>query len=194
MRISIFGGSHPQPGDIAYENALQLGKMLAERGHTILTGGYVGTMEAVSRGAVEAGGHVIGVTCDEIESWRSLEPNAWITEEKHERTLIDRLSTLIQECDLAIALPGGVGTLAEIAITWNQIILNVIKTPKVILVGPEWRKVMESLFNTLGIYIPEIIREYIIYSNTITNTISLVDKFSSEVLKKINTECGHEHR
>lgn len=39
--------------------------MLAERGHIVLNGGYIGTMEAVSRGAAEAGGHVIGVTCEE---------------------------------------------------------------------------------------------------------------------------------
>ena len=57
MKISIFGGSHPKPGDQAYEEAMLLGRLLAIAGHTILTGGYIGTMEAASRGASEAGGH-----------------------------------------------------------------------------------------------------------------------------------------
>ena len=51
---------------MAYAEALALGELLAQRGHTVLTGGYMGTMEAVSDGAAAAGGHVIGVTCDEI--------------------------------------------------------------------------------------------------------------------------------
>ena len=70
MRISVFGGSSPKPGDLAYEQAYYLGKLIGEAGYTVLTGGYIGTMEAVSRGAAEAGGHVIGVTCDQIENWR----------------------------------------------------------------------------------------------------------------------------
>ena len=56
MNISIFGGSQPKEGDIAYAEAQELGKLLAQRGHTVLTGGYIGTMEAVSRGASDAGG------------------------------------------------------------------------------------------------------------------------------------------
>ena len=178
MKISVFGGSNIHPGEIAYKDALLLGKKLAERGHIILTGGYIGTMEAVSRGAAEAGGHVIGVTCNEIESWRSVKPNFWVMEENRSISLIDRLSTLIQDCDLAIALPGGVGTLAEIAITWNHIIINVIKTPKIILVGAEWKQVMENFYEALGKYIPSNIRKYIIYAETIANTMKIVDKIS----------------
>jgi uncharacterized protein (TIGR00725 family) len=63
MKISVFGGSQPEEGSLAYQEAYQLGKLLAEAGHIVLTGGYIGTMEAVSRGASEADGHVIGVTC-----------------------------------------------------------------------------------------------------------------------------------
>ena len=70
MNITVFGGAQPKEGSAAYEEARELGKLLAERGHAVLTGGYMGTMEAVSRGASEAGGHVIGVTCIDIEEWR----------------------------------------------------------------------------------------------------------------------------
>ena len=69
MKVSVFGSSKPTPGDKTYTEALELGSLLAKRGHTVLTGGYMGTMEAVSRGAAEAGGHVIGVTCSDIEKW-----------------------------------------------------------------------------------------------------------------------------
>ena len=71
----------------------------------MLTGGYIGTMEAASRGAAEAGGHVIGVTCQEVETWRRVTPNAWVLEEWRYPTLHERLLALIDGCDAAIALP-----------------------------------------------------------------------------------------
>ena len=80
MKISVFGGSKTPAGSPDYQEALALGRGLAQAGHTVLTGGYRGTMEAVSRGAAEAGGQAIGVTCGEIESWRGVQPNPWLTE------------------------------------------------------------------------------------------------------------------
>ena len=115
MNITVFGGSHPKIGSPAYAEAYELGKLLAQAGHAVLTGGYIGTMEAVSCGAAEAGGHVIGVTCDEIEKWRGVKANAWVREERHFQTLEQRLIELVHACDAAIALPGGPGTLTEIA-------------------------------------------------------------------------------
>jgi hypothetical protein len=61
MYVTVFGGSEPKPGDQAYKDALLLGSLLGSGGHTVMTGGYMGTMEAVSRGVAEAGGHAIGI-------------------------------------------------------------------------------------------------------------------------------------
>ena len=105
MNISVFGGSQPKEGDSAYEEAMLLGRLLAQRGHTVLTGGYIGTMEAVSRGAHEAGGHVVGVTCSDIENWRKVSPNRWVKEERRYKTLNERLQALIDGCDAALVLP-----------------------------------------------------------------------------------------
>src|SRR5512141_753457 len=105
MKISIFGGSQTQEGDAAYSEALLLGRLLAERGHIAMTGGYIGTMEAVSRGACEAGGHVIGVTCAEIERWRPIGANRWVKEEWKRESLVERMQLLVTQCDAALALP-----------------------------------------------------------------------------------------
>src|SRR5512139_2410435 len=105
LNITVFGGSQPKEGDPAYREAFELGRLLAQAGHTVLTGGYIGTMEAVSRGANGAGGHVIGVTCEEIEKWRPVKPNRWVIEERRRSTLQERLTDLIKGCDAAIALP-----------------------------------------------------------------------------------------
>lgn len=151
--ITVFGGSLPQPGSPAYQEAFQLGSLLAAGGYAVQTGGYIGTMEAVSRGAAEAGGHVIGVTCDEIERWRPVAPNRWVKEEKRCPTLRTRLFVLIDECEGAIALPGGIGTLAEISLTWAQLQIHPEDQKPLILIGRGWRETVETLKAELGVYI-----------------------------------------
>lgn len=160
--ITVFGGSTPGPDD--YDSALQLGSMLAEAGMTVLTGGYIGTMEAVSRGAAEAGGHVIGVTCDEIESWRKVSANAWVKEERRFRTIRERLFALIESCDAALALPGGVGTLTEISIMWNHLLTDAIAPRPLILIGPTWKAVFDLFLQSAKEYIPESQRKWISFA------------------------------
>lgn len=164
MRYTVFGGSKPQPGEAAYDEAITLGILLGAGGHTVLTGGYIGTMEAVSRGASGAGGHVIGVTCDEIESWRPVEPNSWIHEEIRLPTIHQRLTALIENCDAALALPGGAGTLAEISMMWTHLITGSIQPRPLILIGSGWHKVMQQLYASLGEYIPEVQRRWLFFS------------------------------
>ena len=154
-RITVFGGSKPTPGEPAYEEALKLGRLLGGAGYTVLTGGYIGTMEAVSRGAAEAGGHVIGVTCDEIEVWRPVLPNPWVQEEMRYPTLRQRLYALIDNCDAALALPGGIGTLAEIAIMWSQLQTGAAAPRPLILIGSGWQATLEAFYDTRGEYTAE---------------------------------------
>jgi len=164
MNITVFGSSQPQPGSPVYAEAYELGKLLAVAGHIVLTGGYVGTMEAVSRGANEAGGHVIGVTCDEIEKWRAVGANVWVLEERRFATLQERLNELIRGCDAAIALPGGPGTLAEIALTWNLMIVASIPQKPLILVGQGWKALFDEMFHSLGHVTPLIQRELLYFA------------------------------
>ncbi|HKZ68790.1 MAG TPA: hypothetical protein VJ020_01840, partial [Anaerolineales bacterium] len=90
--VSVFGGSAPKPASEPYVEAVAMGRFLAEAGYTVATGGYTGVMEGASRGAAEAGGHVIGVTCGLIENWREgFGANTWVKEEIKFDTLRDRL-------------------------------------------------------------------------------------------------------
>ena len=155
MRVTVFGGAQPKPGDPAYQEAYQLGQQLARDGHIVLTGGYVGTMEAASRGAQEAGGHVIGVTCEDIERWRAIAPNAYVLENLRFPTLSERLMALVFNCDAAIALPGGLGTLAEIAMYWNHLAIEAFPPRPLILVGAGWQKTIQTFLAQLGVYVSE---------------------------------------
>ncbi len=109
--ISVFGSSAPIPGSQPYEIAREVGRLLAQAGFTVATGGYAGTMTAVSRGASEAGGHVIGVGSSRIETFRGMGVNSWVKEVVMFDNLTDRLLHLVTHNDGMIALPGGIGTL-----------------------------------------------------------------------------------
>jgi hypothetical protein len=179
MNISVFGSSQSQPGSTAYAEAYELGRLLALAGHTVLTGGYIGTMEAVSRGAAEAGGHVIGVTCEEIEKWRPVRANNWVKEEWRKKTLIERLQAVVQECDAAIALPGGPGTLTELALTWNLKIINSIPPKPLILVGEGWKATIETMYNLLGMNIPQSQRDLLQFAPDVQTAASMLPKSKS---------------
>lgn len=153
-RVTIFGSSQTRQGTPAYAQALHLGELLGKAGCTVLTGGYIGTMEAVSRGAADAGGHVIGVTCEDIERWRPVKANPWVLEEWRCRNLHDRIARLIDGCEAALALPGGPGTLAEIALTWNLLLTGSIAPKPLILIGPGWQSTFKMFIMTFDEYIP----------------------------------------
>ena len=176
-KISVFGGSAPKVGTPAYQQAYELGKLLGGAGMTVLTGGYMGTMEATSRGASEAGGHVIGVTSDEIEAWRPIGPNAWVAEEWRCQTLNERLNMLVERCDAAIALPGGIGTLLEIALTWNQLVIDIIEPKPMILLGSGWHKIMETFFAELGDYVSIDDRQYLAFAPDPQAALELLTNF-----------------
>jgi len=176
MNISVFGGAQPKEGSAGYEEARELGRLLAEGGHAVLTGGYMGTMEAVSRGASEAGGHVIGVTCAEIEAWRNTRPNLWVKEERRMNTLMERLAGLIEGCDAAMALPGGAGTLTEIALMWNLMIVDSLPPRPIILIGSGWQSTFDQFFNQFNTYMSIQQKDLLGFADDVKTVVKLIKR------------------
>ena len=144
--VTIFGSSQAGAQSSAYREAERLGRLLAEAGYAICNGGYGGLMEATARGARAAGGHTIGVTCT---IWRR-RPSPFIVEEVRTHTFPERLMTLIDRGDAYIALPGGTGTLAELALSWEMMnkdsLAPVVGGRKPLLAAaPYWRPVIACL-------------------------------------------------
>lgn len=142
--ISIFGSSAPKPGSADYEAARTAGRLLAEAGFVVQTGGYAGIMAGASQGASEAGGHVIGVTSAQIEQFRPISPNQWVSEEIKCQTLHERQIYLTSNCDGAIIMPGGIGTLAEMAMTWSLVQVGEISPRPIITVGGLWQRTLAA--------------------------------------------------
>ncbi len=180
MKVSVFGSANLKLSPEADHQAFFLGKLLGGHKFDVMTGGYTGTMEAVSRGANEAGGKVIGVTCDEIEAYRPIGPNQWVTEEWRCKTFRERLDKLVEFCDAAIALPGGLGTMVEIGLTWNHLVIQTIDPKPLILIGSGWQKTMETFFTELGEYVSPSSREYLAFAPNAEMAVDLIRSYLSK--------------
>ncbi len=167
----VFGSNSPLDGETDYNAARELGCLLAQAGYVVATGGYFGTMEATSRGAKEAGGHVIGVTTSLFDEVR-LHPNAYLDEEIKFPTLFQRLHHLVTMADVWIALPGGIGTLSEVALTWSLMQTGEMKPQPFVLVGDMWRKTIGEFSNDY--YVRPQYRELLRYADDVHQVIELL--------------------
>jgi uncharacterized protein (TIGR00725 family) len=140
-RVTVFGGSRCGPESPEYEEALRLGRLLVEAGFDVCSGGYAGVMEAISRGAHEAGGHVIGVTMAQFTS----PPNPYLKKVEPSADFYARLQKLILQSVGYVALRGGMGTITEISLVWNKLTMNVLPPRPLILLGACWPRALACL-------------------------------------------------
>lgn len=145
MVVTVFGSSRPTEGGAEYAAAFELGKELGLRGYDLCNGGYGGTMEASARGARESHAAAIGVTCD----YFSRKPNRWIDKEVRVPTFADRLLKLVELGDAYAILPGGTGTLLELASVWEFTNKGLLRKKPVVVVGKFWQRVAETMAEEL---------------------------------------------
>ena len=138
--VTVFGSSRPREGSRDYEEARVLGRALAKHGFAVCSGGYAGVMEAVSRGAKEAGGKTYGVTA---EFFKSAKLNRWIDVEVRKETWEERLFELIRRGDGFVACKGGTGTLVELAVVWEMLNKSVISRKPFAVLGGFWAPILD---------------------------------------------------
>ncbi len=139
--VTVFGSANTSPGDELYKQAVRIGKLVASSSFVVCTGGYGGIMEAVSKGAKEAGGRTIGITIAVSGS----KPNMYVDENVEMSNWVERLMELIAIGDIYIILQGGSGTLVELSAILEMMNKKVMKEKQIILFGSFWDKVIETL-------------------------------------------------
>ena len=150
--VAVFGSSQTEPGSLEWEDALRAGTRIAEEGYAVITGGYGGTMEAVSSGAATAGGHVIGVTAPVLFPDRSA-ANPFVHELIEASSLANRIDIMMQRSRATLALPGSIGTAAELLISWNtnHILRRTGSEPRIsVAVGSGWKTLARALVDMDG--------------------------------------------
>ena len=150
-KIAVYCASSTQIDDAYFQDARQLGRLMAERGVTLVNGaGNMGLMASSAEGCLEAGGKAVGVipTFMIKEGWC----HEGMTEIIETANMHERQARIAEMTDGGIFLPGGCGTLAEMTelITWKQ--LGLYLKPIILLNTGGY---FDSLLNTLHLAIRE---------------------------------------
>jgi uncharacterized protein (TIGR00725 family) len=172
--VTIFGGSKCDENCTEYEQARRVGQLLAEAGYTICTGGYLGVMEAASRGAREKGGRVLGIVMNQFKA----EPNRYLTDKVASAHFYERLQNLITRSLGFIALRGGMGTVTEVSLVWNKMQTRVIGPRPLVLLGDCWPPFVKAC------------QEHLIVSD---NDVSILDfaETAEEAISIINSKAAN---
>jgi uncharacterized protein (TIGR00730 family) len=146
--VTVFGSARSRPGDSDYARAEELGRALARAGHAVITGGGPGDMEAVSKGAFEAGGQTIGVC---IDLPREEKPNRYLTHTISFRYFFVRKVMFVKYSRAFVILPGGFGTLDELFESLTLVQTHKVPAFPIILTGDDgfWDGLLAWLSSSL---------------------------------------------
>jgi uncharacterized protein (TIGR00730 family) len=139
--VTVFGSARVDASDAAYEQARRCGRLLAEAGFAVVTGGGPGVMEAANRGAKEGGGYSVGFN---VELPHEQEPNQYIDLGLTFHHFYARKVMLVKAAEGFILFPGGFGTLDELFESLTLIQTDTVRDFPVALIGTGyWRGLLE---------------------------------------------------
>lgn len=144
-RITAFGSSRIGPEASIFSDVEELASKIVQLGWDGMTGGHQGMMAAFSQGIHQGGGHIRGVTLERFPT----PPDNTLSEEVRAKDFFERMQVLIEEADAYLVLPGGLGTLAELAMTWDLLAINVLEARPLILYGEMWIESIAQLQESL---------------------------------------------
>jgi uncharacterized protein (TIGR00730 family) len=143
--VSIFGSARTKETSPYYQKAQDLGRLIARSGHTVITGGGPGIMEAANRGAFEAGGRSIGLN---IKLPKEQFINKYVTESLEFRYFFARKVMLAFSSKVYVYFPGGFGTFDELGEL--LVLIQEGKVPKspIFLFGKEFWRPLDDFFRS----------------------------------------------
>lgn len=172
--IAVYGSSKIAVDGPDYESARAVGRALGAAGYAVMSGGYFGVMEAASRGAAEAGGHVIGVTAAWFDSFRD-GPNRWVREEIKFENAHERLAHLVSAPHGHVVMPGGIGTLSELANVLDRMRTGGLSPRPVICYGDFWRRSLSYFLESA--YVDGSGRQLVHFTEDPATVVAVFDQF-----------------
>jgi uncharacterized protein (TIGR00730 family) len=141
--VSVFGSARTHPDSPEYAAGVALGGALARAGYAVITGGGPGAMEAVNRGASEAGGMSVGLG---IELPFEQHLNEWVDVGVNFRYFFARKTMFVKYAQAFVILPGGFGTLDEMFEALTLVQTRKVTRFPVILYGTQyWQGLLDWL-------------------------------------------------
>ena len=143
--VTVFGSARVREGDKYYEKARELGALLAQNAHAVITGGGPGIMEAANRGAFEYGGRSVGLNITlEHEQFA----NQYLTDVLEFRYFFARKVMLSMASKVYVYFPGGFGTLDEFSEILCLIQENKMPRMPMFLYGKSYWRPLDRFFRT----------------------------------------------
>src|SRR3954452_16217358 len=143
-RVTIFGSARARPGMYPYDEVKRLAAELTTLGCDIITGGGPGLMQAANEGAMSvadvAPGRSVGVR---IELPFEQDTIAFVGELYRHKTFFSRLHQFMIASDAFVVVPGGIGSLLEMAMVWQLLQVSQLHRTPLILVGTMWVELVE---------------------------------------------------
>jgi len=146
FRVVVFGSARIKPEDDLYKEVYKIGYKVGELESDLVTGGGPGLMDAANKGHVDA-------TPDPDDTSKSIGIRIQLPFEEEDsgnldlkvdfKTFAKRLDAFMEVSDMVIVTPGGVGTLLEMAYTWQLIQVGHLKKIPIVLVGKQWNSFYE---------------------------------------------------
>jgi uncharacterized protein (TIGR00730 family) len=138
---TIFGSARITSSHPIYERARETGRLFAQRGFAVITGGGPGVMEAANRGAYEVGGRSVGFNIDLPHEQHA---NAYVDLEMTFEHFYARKTMLVKAAEGFVLFPGGFGTLDELFESLTLIQNEKVMHFPVVLFGTQyWRGLIE---------------------------------------------------
>jgi|SRR5215210_3493047 len=139
--VSVFGSARVKPDSDVYRVAQQIGRLFAEAGFAVVTGGGPGVMEAANRGAKDAAGLSVGFT---IDLPHEQDPNPYLDICVDFKHFYARKTMLVKAAEGFVMMPGGFGTLDEMFEALTLIQTGKVLNFPVVLFGSEhWKGLLE---------------------------------------------------
>ena len=190
-RVAIFGRRYTKPEESSYQMAYEISLAVASKGFHVITGGYVGIMEAANAGAIQGekkGNSKLlseGVLCPTLFSSR-LKGNDSLSKRYVTHGINQRTDKLVEESSILVVMPGSIGTFTEllVAVSMSSIdsCYHLPGFPRAVIACRDpWQSVLESSWNLMNA--PDYQIDSIDFFDTAEEAVELVEKKYEWIVK-----------
>lgn|SRR5574344_357328 len=145
--VTVFGSARIPEDTKYYNQSRELGRLLAKNGHTVITGGGPGIMEAANRGAYEYGGRSVGLN---ITLGHEQNPNPYLTDMLLFHYFFARKVMLVMSSKVFVYFPGGFGTLDEMTEVITLVQNKKMPEMPIFLIGKTYWKPLIRVFKNMA--------------------------------------------